>query len=181
MRATKRSTLGGWCVVVVLAGASPSSGRDPAIAAGAYHSMVIASDGTVWAWGHNSKGTLGNGTSNNDIPLPVQVKDASGSGVLSGVAAIAGGWHVSLALKDDRSVWALGYNVSGALGNGTKVDSSLPVQVKDPSGNSILTGVSRLSPPSGSMLREPGGHHGNACSRVSMPLHPNPNRDRTAD
>jgi alpha-tubulin suppressor-like RCC1 family protein len=48
---------------------------------------------------------------------------------LTGIMAIAGGgWH-SLALKSDGTVWAWGHNYSGQLGNGTNIDSNVPVQV----------------------------------------------------
>ena len=43
---------------------------------------------------------------------------------------VAGGYHV-LALKDDGTVWAWGYNSSGQLGDGTLVDKNTPVQVEN--------------------------------------------------
>ncbi|WP_338050626.1 hypothetical protein [Pyxidicoccus caerfyrddinensis] len=49
---------------------------------------------------------------------------------LTGVAALAGGNSHSLALKQDGSVWAWGYNFSGRLGNGTTTDPLAPVQVQ---------------------------------------------------
>jgi alpha-tubulin suppressor-like RCC1 family protein len=53
-----------------------------AIAAGSAHSLALKSDGTVWSWGGNTNGQLGNGT-NIDSNIPVQVSD------LTGVADIA--------------------------------------------------------------------------------------------
>lgn len=100
-----------------------------AIAAGKYYSLVLKNDGTVWAWGANGSGELGNGTwTQNNVPAPVST--------LTGVTAIAasGGGH-SLALKNDNTVWAWGYNYFGALGNGTNASSNIPVSV------STLTGV----------------------------------------
>ena len=56
-----------------------------AIAGGVGHSLALKSDGTVWAWGYNGTGQLGDGSTTNRVtPVPV-------SG-LSGVVAIAGGW-----------------------------------------------------------------------------------------
>jgi len=92
------------------------------IAAGGSHSLALKDDGTVWAWGLNQFGELGNGTTGvpNSSSTPVQVKDPHDpSGYLSGVKAIAAGSAHGLALKDDGTVWAWGSNQSGQLGNGT--------------------------------------------------------------
>ena len=87
-----------------------------AIAAGGYHSLALKSDGTVWAWGCNDCGQLGDGSTTNRLtPVPV-------SG-LTGVVAIAGGDYHSLALKSDGTVWAWGYNGYGQLGDGTHDES----------------------------------------------------------
>ena len=70
-----------------------------ALAAGRYHSLGLKEDGTVWAWGGNPHGQLGNGT-NVSSNVPVQVSG------LTGVVAIAAGWYHSMAVKDDGTVWA---------------------------------------------------------------------------
>jgi alpha-tubulin suppressor-like RCC1 family protein len=93
-----------------------------AIAGGFYDSLALESDGTVWAWGDNTYGELGNGTYVNSN-TPVQVSG------LRGVRAIAGGYWHNLALKRDGTVWAWGYNFYGELGNGTYKNSNTPVQV----------------------------------------------------
>jgi alpha-tubulin suppressor-like RCC1 family protein len=99
------------------------------IAARDLHSMTLKDDGTVWAWGFNRAGQLGDGTT-TDSSTPVQVTDSNDpSGYLSGVQAIAAGSFHSLALKNDGTVWAWGGNFAGQLGNGTTTDSSTPVQV----------------------------------------------------
>jgi alpha-tubulin suppressor-like RCC1 family protein len=43
------------------------------LGAGASHSLAVAADGTVWAWGNNSTGQLGDGTQPTDQPAPVKV------------------------------------------------------------------------------------------------------------
>ena len=68
-----------------------------AISSGANHSLALKSDGTVWAWGAGSSGKLGN-NSTADSSVPVQVVGPGGTGVLTGVTAIAAGWQHSLAL-----------------------------------------------------------------------------------
>jgi alpha-tubulin suppressor-like RCC1 family protein len=96
-----------------------------ALSAGVAHSLALKSDGTVWTWGYNYYGQLGNGTSgtNSDRGIPVQVKE------LSGVVSIGSGAYHSLAVKSDGTVWTWGHNNDGQLGDGVITDSSTPVQV----------------------------------------------------
>jgi alpha-tubulin suppressor-like RCC1 family protein len=77
---------------------------------------------TVWAWGLNGDGQLGDGTTLNRW-LPVQV-----TGLDDIVAISAGGSH-SLALRADGTVWAWGNNFYSQLGDGTLTDQYVPVQV----------------------------------------------------
>ncbi len=93
-----------------------------AIAAGAYHSLALKADGTVWAWGWNDKGQLGNGNTTSQA-TPAQVPG------LDQVVAVSAGFRHSLALKADGTVWAWGYNAEGQLGDGTTADRLAPVQV----------------------------------------------------
>jgi len=86
----------------------------PMVAAGGAHSLALKSNGTVWAWGSNYRGELGDG---NDGPstihrTPIQALS------LSGITAIAAGGSHSLALKSDGTVWAWGDNDYGQLGRG---------------------------------------------------------------
>jgi len=105
--------------------ASPTQGL---LAGGEYHSLAVRADGTVWAWGYNTSGQLGNNsTTSSSVPVAV-------SG-LSGASAVSAGAFHSLALKSDGTVWAWGQNVHGQLGNNTTTNSSVPVQVTG------LTGV----------------------------------------
>jgi alpha-tubulin suppressor-like RCC1 family protein len=94
------------------------------VSAGCAHALALKTDGTVYAWGRNYNGQLGNGTTNRaDVPTRVNI---------SGVRAIAAGCTHSLALRNDGTVWAWGYNYFGQLGNGESGDGSdrnLPVRV----------------------------------------------------
>jgi alpha-tubulin suppressor-like RCC1 family protein len=111
-----------------------------AIAAGASHSLALKDDGTVWAWGDNQLGQLGDGTTTSSS-TPVQVSD------LDGVNAIAADFVFSLALKNDGTVWAWGSNtsgqahrISGQLGDDEITSSSMPVEVGDlPGGVEAIT------------------------------------------
>lgn len=84
-----------------------------AMAAGTLHSLAVKSDGTVWSWGYNHLGQLGNGTTSNDPTPPVQVSN------LSDMTTVAAGGNHSLALKNDGTVWAWGSNSTAQLGDGT--------------------------------------------------------------
>jgi alpha-tubulin suppressor-like RCC1 family protein len=84
--------------------------------------------GTVWAWGYNQFGQLGNNTTAN-YAFPVQVKGPGGIGVLSGITAIAAGARHSLAVDSTGAAWAWGTNIAGQLGDGTFTDRHVPVKV----------------------------------------------------
>jgi len=72
------------------------------------------------AWGYNSCGQLGNGTT-ADTNRPVSVA--------TNVVSAAGGLNHSVFVKADGTLWAMGDNTYGQLGNGTTTQASLPVQV----------------------------------------------------
>ncbi len=92
------------------------------------HSLARKTDGSLWAWGSNAYGQLGDGT-RTDRLSPIQV--------LTGVTAMAGGGYQTLALKTDGILWAWGGNDYGQLGDGTTMDRVSPVQV--------LTGVAAVA------------------------------------
>lgn len=104
-------------------------------ASGNEASFALKSDGTVWSWGYNHEGELGNGnTTNSDVPVQV-------SG-LSGVKTIAADGDITLALKSDGTVWDWGANSLGELGNGNHNNSDVPVQVNGVSnGSAIAAGI----------------------------------------
>lgn len=96
-----------------------------AIAAGEDYSLALKTDGTVFAWGYNWAGQLGDGTITTRY-TPVAVKN------LSGVSDIAAGRAHSLALKTDGTVRSWGDNSKGQLGDGTSwTTRSTPVQVSN--------------------------------------------------
>jgi alpha-tubulin suppressor-like RCC1 family protein len=122
-------------IVAVSAEASPNG----------LHVLALRSDGTVWAWGVDDKGQLGNGRSEEYDNLPGEVVGPDGKGHLEHVVAIAAGGGFSMAKLADGSIWAWGQNNDGQLGIGTnkgpglcttsKIACSLvPVQVKGPYG-----------------------------------------------
>ena len=97
------------------------------ISSGGYHSIALKKDGTVWAWGENYKGQIGDGTIICKT-TPVQVPG------LSNIYKINAGSDTNIALKRDGTVWAWGTNLYGAYGNGTTTSSLAPVQTSNLSG-----------------------------------------------
>ena len=94
------------------------------VSAGWKHTLALKSNGTVWAWGQNDNGEVGNGIKSTiGVTLPIQVSG------LTNMTAVSGGDCHSIALKSDGTVWAWGCNDRGQLGDGTWVDKSTPVQV----------------------------------------------------
>jgi alpha-tubulin suppressor-like RCC1 family protein/uncharacterized membrane protein len=117
------------------------------VSAGSFGTVVRTVSGTVWAWGSNSSGGLGNTSIQGLSMVPVQVMDVGGSGYLTGVSDVAsGGWNWAVAVKSaDGSVWTWGENVAGQLGNGTTTNSPTPIQVLGPGGVGFLTGVVKVA------------------------------------
>src|SRR5262245_9693806 len=104
-------------------GLGATGGIGASLAAGSTHSLAVKTDGTVWAWGSNSFGQIGDGTNiTRLVPTAVNL----GPGVFKAVAA---GTNHSLALRNDGSVWAWGQNDNGQLGDASTVSKSAPVMV----------------------------------------------------
>lgn len=111
--------------------------RQPGIAVGLAHNLAWTSDGTLWAWGYNSDGELGdNSTTSRDKPVPV--RRAPGMGRIA--KAAAAGYH-SVAVDDEGVVWAWGQNGYGQLGNNTTMQSNVPVRVLFPVNTPPITAV----------------------------------------
>jgi alpha-tubulin suppressor-like RCC1 family protein len=92
------------------------------VCGGQDYSAALRADASVWTWGSNDAGTLGDGTQNS-AAVPVQVLG------LSAVSAIACGNNHVLALRRDGTVWAWGANEEGSLGDGSTAMRLQPVQV----------------------------------------------------
>ena len=93
------------------------------IEAGGYHSCAITSSGGAMCWGQDQYGELGDGANQNSA-VPVAV-----TGLSSGVASLAGGEYHTCAVTTSGSAKCWGANNIGALGNGTTVNSSVPLDV----------------------------------------------------
>ncbi len=93
-----------------------------AVAGGGRSSYAIKSDGTLWAWGYNVYGQLGDSSTTNRT-APVQVS------TLTNVVAVAAGTYHALAVKSDGTVWSWGYNGYGQLGLSDWSNRSAPAQI----------------------------------------------------
>lgn len=122
-----------------------------ALAAGTFFSLALDGTGTVWAWGVDGYGELGQGATGSRSLTPVEVKGPGGVGYLDHVVAISAGGETALALKDDGTVWAWGSNHLASLGDGHVSEGnscdclSAPVEVLGPGGQGYLRGVVEIS------------------------------------
>lgn len=119
-----------------------------AIMGGELHNVALRADGTVWAWGSNFQGQLGDGTT-NDAALPVQTGLGSVPPLVS-VTKLGGRTYFNLAVKSDGSIWGWGMNYSGQVGNGTvtppgTLPVTSPVQVSNSQAGGTVNNPAQVS------------------------------------
>jgi alpha-tubulin suppressor-like RCC1 family protein len=96
----------------------------------AEHSMIIKTDGSLWGFGRNAEGQLGDGTTTNrNTPTLI---------ISSGVVQVARGHRHTLVVKTDGSLWTFGHNNYGQLGDGSTTNRTTPTQI-------LPSGVSQVS------------------------------------
>ena len=88
---------------------------------GGYFSMGVQADGTMWSWGSNQNGELGQ-NNRTDYSSPVQIPGTTWN-------YVAANYNTAHAVKTDGTLWSWGYNTSGALGLNNRTKYSSPVQV----------------------------------------------------
>ena len=116
--------------VAVKTAGTPMEGKTIVqVAAGATHSLALATDGTIYAWGKNEYGQLGNDSTTNS-PVPVAVKTAGTPMDGKTIIQIHAGYEHSLALASDGTVYAWGRNNSGQLGKNDATDTHIPAAVQ---------------------------------------------------
>ena len=86
---------------------------------------AIKTDGTLWTWGYNDYGQLGQGTdgAGTNLSSPVKV------GTLTTWSQVSFGWSHVAAVKTDGTLWTWGHNSLGQLGHNNTTNLSSPVQV----------------------------------------------------
>ena len=108
----------------------PTGTRIVAVTAGQFHSVALAEDGTVYAWGYNSQGQLGDGTTTQRL-TPVEVTGFPAGTV---VTAISSHNVHNIAVTSTGDVYTWGDNSSGQIGNGTTTIQTSAVQIPLPNG-----------------------------------------------
>jgi len=115
------------------------------IAAGQQFVLALRSDGSVWAWGKNSTGQLGDNTTSQRAS-PIQVKNTAGTGFLGGITAVAAGGFHSLAVSTTGAAFAWGKNANGQVGiNNVTTPQKLPKQVLGVGASGTLANVSSVA------------------------------------
>ncbi len=115
-----------------------------AVMGGETHNLALQTDGTLWAWGYNGFGQLGNGTT-NDAATPVQVGLGSNPPLIN-VIKLGGRTYFSLAVKSDGSIWGWGMNGTGQMGNGTTGANVLtPVMVSNSQPGHMVNNPAQVS------------------------------------
>ncbi len=88
-----------------------------------YHTIATRSDGTLWGWGYNGYGQIGNGTVTSPVSTPVQV------GTATNWSSIATGLYFTTATRANGTLWSWGLNSNGQLGDGTTTNKIAPTQI----------------------------------------------------
>jgi len=96
------------------------------VACGFYHTAAIKTDGTLWSWGYNSYGQLGDNTTTSRSS-PVQTVSA-GTNWKQVAGSVGGGGNHTAAIKTDGTLWTWGRNSYGQLGDNNTINRSSPVQ-----------------------------------------------------
>ncbi len=110
-------------VQVLTTAPAPLTGMEQVVM-GRYHACARGSDGSVWCWGYNNDGELGDGTNSGRA-------NAAQITTLTNVKAIASGEYHACALDGDGHVLCWGYNSAGEIGDGTQNNALAPVHILD--------------------------------------------------
>ena len=106
------------------------------VSAGSRHSLALGSDGNAYAWGENSKGQIGDGTTTRRT-TPVKVMSPADTPADFTYTQVSGGNNYSLAVGSDGNAYAWGSNQKGVLGINIAIwwgdTNPAPMRVRDPS------------------------------------------------
>lgn len=116
-----------------------------------YFTLAVKSDGTIWAWGMNQYGQMGNGTVNTpvsspQVTIPVMVSNSAPGGPINNPLQVTCGYSFGAALATNGTVWTWGTSRAGELGNGVPGTNYYPRQVPG------LTNITYISAGWGHML-----------------------------
>lgn len=102
------------------------------IAGSEKHTVSLKNDGTLWTWGNNIYGQLGDGTNVKKI-IPVQIGTAIWQKIAANISNTA-------AIKSDGTLWTWGDNNFGQLGDGTNINKNIPTQIGTATWQSVAFG-----------------------------------------
>ena len=108
---------------------TPTSSKVTQVATGGNVSLALTQDGFVYAWGEDTYGQMGQGTTDTNVNTPVKVKGVGGSGFLSNITKITVGGTFCMALASDGTLYTWGQNNHNQLGDGTTTERKTPVTV----------------------------------------------------
>ncbi|MCF7898340.1 MAG: hypothetical protein K9L31_00110 [Candidatus Pacebacteria bacterium] len=114
------------------------------VSSGQSHTCAVKTDNTLYCWGYNSNGQLGDNTATTRN-TPVQVHGVGNVGFLTDVSQISTGGFHTCAVKTDGTAYCWGYNGNGHLGDNTSTQRNTPVQVKGVGNVGFLTDISQIS------------------------------------
>jgi alpha-tubulin suppressor-like RCC1 family protein len=117
------SMVGGAVSLLLTSSLARADALVPHLSTGGYHTCVAKNNGTLWCWGFNGGGQLGDGT-NVDKYYPWQI-----TSVGSSVVEVAAGFDHTCARMKDGTLWCWGLNDAGEVGDGTATNRNVPVQV----------------------------------------------------
>ncbi|MGB0165994.1 MAG: T9SS type A sorting domain-containing protein, partial [Luteibaculum sp.] len=92
------------------------------VSTGDSHVLAIASNGALYAWGHNEHGQLGDGT-NLERSTPVRI------GMDNNWTSVSAGFEFSYGLKSNNTLYSWGFNANGQLGQGNTTPNNTPTQI----------------------------------------------------
>ncbi len=110
------------CLLLPLCLASAAQEAEYTVSLGESHSALLAADGTLYTWGENRYGQLGDGTLISKME-PVAV--------LTDVVSVELGGNHSAAITSDGSLYVWGYNYYGQVGDGKRLNVKSPVKILD--------------------------------------------------
>lgn len=114
------------------------------VSTGYNHTLALKRDGSLWAWGYNSDGALGDGTMTFARPSPTRIGTDT-----DWIHVAAGNWF-SLGVRQDGSLWGWGFNAFGEVGDGTKTSRRVPTRIGSIAGAEVpVASVSLSASPSG--------------------------------
>ena len=89
---------------------------------GEFHTIALCTEGSLWTWGSNGSGRLGDGTTTpRNTPTRLETETAW--------VLVSGGWAHTVAVGSDGTLWTWGHNFSGQLGDGTRDNRHTPLRI----------------------------------------------------